>query len=91
MEFCNFLRNSLDRNFLESSGKMIFFSKSGQYWIDLNRGCISDAIHVYCDFTGGGRTCLQSNSSDVSYSISLYLCFLPSKQNLMLPDFVTGL
>eukprot|EP00794_Sanderia_malayensis_P015932 gene15932-17533_t len=37
----------------------------GYFWIDPNRGCPSDAIRVYCEFSTGGKTCIESNSSDL--------------------------
>jgi len=39
----------------------------GYYWIDPNRGCIADAIYVFCNFTASGETCIESNSSNLPF------------------------
>lgn len=31
----------------------------GSYWIDPNLGCSSDSVEVWCNFTGGGQTCVK--------------------------------
>lgn len=38
---------------------------NGYYWIDPNLGCPVDAINVYCDFTGGGKSCIQPSPDKV--------------------------
>uniref|UniRef100_A0A8C3TC90 Collagen type V alpha 1 chain n=1 Tax=Chelydra serpentina TaxID=8475 RepID=A0A8C3TC90_CHESE len=30
----------------------------GEYWVDPNQGCSRDSFKVYCNFTGGGETCI---------------------------------
>ena len=41
--------------------KLVFFLE-GTYWIDPNLGCSSDTVEVFCNFTGGGQTCLKPNT-----------------------------
>lgn len=39
--------------------KPLSFSISGNYWVDPNGGCNSDAIQVFCNFTDGvAKTCV---------------------------------
>lgn len=41
---------------------------SGEYWIDPNQGCIGDAIQVFCNFTGGGETCIYPDKRSAGVS-----------------------
>nr|XP_042913014.1 collagen alpha-3(V) chain-like [Parasteatoda tepidariorum] len=36
----------------------IFFTISGWFWVDPNLGMIDDAIHVFCNMTARGQTCV---------------------------------
>ena len=38
---------------------IFFVWLQGLYWIDPNHGCSGDAIQVFCNFTGGGQTCIH--------------------------------
>lgn len=38
----------------------------GHYYIDPNQGCPFDALHVYCNFTAGGSTCVSPVQSEIS-------------------------
>ena len=44
---------------------------TGFFYMDPNQGCPFDALHVFCNFTAGGLTCLQPDKSQVL--IVLYL------------------
>lgn len=37
----------------------------GHYWIDPNLGCPVDAVRVYCDFTDGGKSCVEPSPEQV--------------------------
>lgn len=37
--------------------------QDGWYWIDPNLGMTDDAIHVFCNMTGRGQTCLQPDKN----------------------------
>ncbi|XP_041481828.1 collagen alpha-1(XXVII) chain B-like [Lytechinus variegatus] len=43
----------------------------GEYWIDPDLGCCTDAVKVYCGLAAGGYTCLLSrDTSTLDYDIS---------------------
>ena len=45
----------------------------GYYWIDPNEGCPFDAVHVYCDFSGGNRSCVNATNVRVRIPFLLSL------------------
>ncbi len=48
-----------------SSFSIFRFSLAGEYWIDPNGGCNSDAIRVFCNFTGGvAKTCIAPQKNE---------------------------
>ncbi|XP_076131566.1 collagen alpha-1(XI) chain-like [Alosa pseudoharengus] len=40
--------------------------EDGFFYMDPNQGCPFDALHVFCNFTAGGLTCLHPNKSQIS-------------------------
>ncbi len=45
----------------------IYQLHAGNYWVDPNGGCSSDAIQVYCNFTGGvAKTCINPEKKEVA-------------------------
>nr|XP_014341087.1 PREDICTED: collagen alpha-2(XI) chain-like [Latimeria chalumnae] len=39
----------------------------GYYYVDPNQGCALDAVHVFCNFTAGGTTCVSPTRSLFEY------------------------
>jgi collagen type V/XI/XXIV/XXVII alpha len=38
----------------------------GWYWIDPNLGVFDDAIHVFCNMSAGGHTCVNADQQTAS-------------------------
>ena len=55
----------------------IFNFSSGEYWIDPNEGCSSDAEYVYCDFERGA-SCVYPKNKQV-WCNYLFFLFLGSE------------
>ena len=51
-----------------------FLCVLGYYWIDPNLGCPVDAVRVYCDFNGGGKSCIAPSPEQVGYWPDFLCC-----------------